>query len=59
MAALLVQTILQPTLWQEPRDLQAALRFANAAGALTTTQRGAIPALPTSEQIQARINNDI
>jgi fructokinase len=28
------------------------LRFANASGALTTTQKGAISALPTKEQIQ-------
>lgn len=31
--------------------IQAALRFANAAGALTSTRRGAIPALPTLKQV--------
>ena len=31
--------------------LQAAIRFANVAGAITTTGRGAIPSLPTVEQI--------
>jgi sugar/nucleoside kinase (ribokinase family) len=30
-----------------------AVRFANAAGALTTTRRGAIPALPTLEEVQS------
>lgn len=34
-------------------DLMDAVLFANAAGSLTTTQSGAIPALPTREEIQA------
>jgi len=33
--------------------LPAALRFANAAGALTATRRGAIPALPTYQETLA------
>jgi fructokinase len=33
--------------------LVPALRFANAVGALTTTQYGAIPALPTRVQVEA------
>ena len=33
--------------------LRAAIRFANGAGALTTTGRGAIPSLPFEEQINA------
>lgn len=37
----------------EREDIENALRFANAAGALTTTQRGAIPALPTRSQVTA------
>jgi fructokinase len=32
-------------------QLKPILRFANACGALTTTQRGAIPALPLREQV--------
>jgi fructokinase len=35
----------------ERENVENALRFANAAGALTTTQRGAIPALPTRSQV--------
>lgn len=31
--------------------IQDALRFANAAGAITSTRRGAIPALPTAQQV--------
>lgn len=32
-------------------QLRAVCRYANAVGALTTTERGAIPALPTHEQV--------
>lgn len=37
-------------------ELEQALRFANAAGALTTTRRGAIPALPTLSEIEALVS---
>lgn len=33
-------------------------RFANAAGAITTTRRGAIPALPTVEEIESLLKLD-
>ena len=33
--------------------LRAICRFANAVGALTTTERGAIPALPTLDRVEA------
>ncbi|MBD0380220.1 carbohydrate kinase family protein [Paenibacillus sedimenti] len=33
-------------------DLRTMIRFANAAGALATTRRGAIPAMPTLEEIR-------
>lgn len=36
--------------------LEHLLRFANAAGALTTTQPGAIPALPTRAEIEALLH---
>lgn len=36
---------------QEEGPLRDALRFANACGALTVTERGAIPALPTREAV--------
>ncbi|MCB2214183.1 fructokinase [bacterium] len=38
--------------WQEEVRLNEICRFANVVGALTTTQRGAIPALPTLAQVQ-------
>jgi fructokinase len=33
--------------------LEHALRLGNAVGALTTTQRGAIPSLPTRQAVEA------
>lgn len=36
-----------------PDRIKEILRFANAVGAMTTTQKGAIPALPTQAQAQA------
>jgi fructokinase len=53
VAALLTQLVRTPDLWADRPALEQALRYANAAGALTTTKRGAIPALPTPEQIDA------
>lgn len=32
--------------------IESALRYANAAGALTSTRRGALPALPTAPQVR-------
>ncbi|KAG5007281.1 hypothetical protein JHK85_025823 [Glycine max] len=39
------------TIFQDEKRLRKALYFANVCGALTVTQRGAIPALPTKEAI--------
>lgn len=42
--------------WQEQLDieqLKAALRYANAVGALTSLTRGVIPALPTAAQVES------
>lgn len=36
--------------------IDAILRFANAAAAMTTTVKGAIPGMPTREQVKAFIN---
>ncbi len=36
----------------DEQRLRAICRYANAVGALTTTQRGAIPALPTADQVE-------
>lgn len=37
----------------DPSSLRPVLRLANAVGALTTTARGAIPALPSRERVRA------
>jgi fructokinase len=37
--------------------LREALKFANVCGALTVTQRGAIPALPTRQQVLDALTN--
>ncbi|KAJ6683321.1 hypothetical protein OIU85_007047 [Salix viminalis] len=46
----------QSVLEDEPR-LREILRFANACGAITTTKKGAIPALPTSADALELVNN--
>ncbi|XP_059629398.1 probable fructokinase-7 [Cornus florida] len=38
-------------LYQDEKQLREALLFANACGALTVTEKGAIPALPTKEAV--------
>jgi len=35
----------------EVKDVEDSIRFANAVGALATTQKGAIDAMPTLEEI--------
>ena len=42
-----------PNAWYDQADLRKVCRFANAVGALTTTQRGAISALPSKRQVEA------
>ncbi|BCM88344.1 fructokinase [Abditibacteriota bacterium] len=53
MAGLLHQLVAQPTLQNSlnPTQLGKVLRFANACGALTTQKAGAIPALPTRDEV--------
>ena len=36
-----------------PERLTAALRYANAVGALTATKQGVIPSLPTAAEVEA------
>ncbi|KAG0490228.1 hypothetical protein HPP92_007091 [Vanilla planifolia] len=40
-----------PNLYKDEKKLKQALAFANACGAITVTERGAIPALPTKEAV--------
>ena len=52
VAGLLFQILQRPVLWEDVPALERGLRFANAVGALTTTKRGAIPALPDRETVE-------
>lgn len=49
----LLAGLLDHDLRLDPPALAHALRLGNAAGALTTTKRGAIPALPTRAEVEA------
>jgi len=53
VAGLLMGLLNHPAAWHEDHVLRDVCRVANAVGALTTTQRGAIPALPTKSQVEA------
>lgn len=51
VAGILSQLAVDINLIQNEDQLRDALRFANTCGAITVTERGAIPALPTREAV--------
>lgn len=51
MAGLLQGLLAEPDILHDETRLRQLCRFANAVGALTTCQRGAIPALPRRQQV--------
>lgn len=53
MAGLLAGLVREPEALADPVRLKAICRYANAVGALTTMERGAIPALPTAAAVEA------
>lgn len=53
VAGLLAGLLENEDAWQHAGELEEVLRFASAVGALTTTKRGAIPALPTRDEVLA------
>ncbi len=53
LAGFLHQYVQHPDVFTDPAQAQAAIRYASAAGALTTLKRGAIAALPTPEELAA------
>ena len=57
VAGLLSGVLSHPDDWQMEPVLREICRFANAVGALTTTERGAIPALPTAEKVHQFLNS--
>jgi fructokinase len=52
VAALLKGLLEHPQAHEDEKLLRELCRYANAVGAITTTERGAIPALPTAEKVQ-------
>jgi len=58
VAGLLAGLLANESAWERVLDLEETLRFANAVGALTTTRRGAIPALPTRHAVEALMKGD-
>lgn len=52
VAGLLRGIVMQPSALDDPDRLFELCRFANAVGALTTTASGAIPALPSLQQVE-------
>jgi fructokinase len=54
VAGLLAGLLPHPS-FPEQEELVGICRFANVVGALTTTQRGAIPALPTRAMVEAAL----
>jgi fructokinase len=51
VAGLLKGLLEHPDADQDAVRLEEICNYANAVGALTTTERGAIPALPTANQV--------
>lgn len=44
---------------QDEKKLREALLFANACGAITVTQKGAIPSLPTKEAVLQILSKEL
>ena len=51
VAGLIKGLLTNPEYWKHKDDLITICQYANAVGALTTLERGAIPALPNHEQV--------
>ena len=59
MAGLIGGLLAEDEILTDRRHLDTICRFANAAGALTTTGRGAIPSLPTRDAVEALLEQDV
>lgn len=57
VAGLIHGLLKNPGCWKRPEAIEMVCLFANAVGALTTTERGAIPALPTMQQVMQFMNS--
>nr|AJK93567.1 fructokinase [Manihot esculenta] len=56
IGALLCKIVDDRSIIEDEERLREVLKFANACGAITTTKKGAIPALPTEQEVLALIN---
>jgi fructokinase len=56
VAGLLAGLLERERAWADREELEEVLRLANAVGALTTTRRGAIPALPSRADVCALLH---
>jgi fructokinase len=59
VAGLLHGLIRDPAAARDQQRLREICRFAGAVGALTTTERGAIPALPAYDRVRQFLNADL
>ncbi|KAL6210106.1 hypothetical protein ACLB2K_021044 [Fragaria x ananassa] len=53
VGALLAKIVDDQSVLDDEQRLREVLKFANACGAITTTKKGAIPALPTESEVLA------
>ncbi|KAF2589699.1 hypothetical protein F2Q70_00041138, partial [Brassica cretica] len=58
VGALLCNIVDDRSVLEDEARLREVLRFANACGAITTTKKGAIPALPTESEVQSLLNGN-
>ncbi|CAF1847153.1 probable fructokinase-4 [Brassica napus] len=56
VGALLCNIVDDRSVLEDEARLREVLRFANACGAITTTKKGAIPALPTVSEVETLLN---
>ncbi|KAJ6991426.1 fructokinase-1 [Populus alba x Populus x berolinensis] len=56
IGALLCKIVDDQSVLEDEQKLREILRFANACGAITTTKKGAIPALPTPAEVHKLLN---
>ncbi|KAJ6366522.1 hypothetical protein OIU77_003003 [Salix suchowensis] len=56
IGALLCKIVDDQSVLEDEPKLREILRFANACGAITTTKKGAIPALPSPDEVHKLLN---
>ncbi|XP_050387342.1 probable fructokinase-4 isoform X2 [Argentina anserina] len=56
VGALLAKIVDDQSVLEDEQRLREVLKFANACGAITTTKKGAIPALPNESEVLALMN---